>query len=62
MSRPLAAGLDARFPEIAALGAEADALTEMRGNTRAIFILIVGEAIIAAGDATRSNVRTALPD
>ena len=61
MSRPLAAELDARFPEIAALGAEADALTEMRGNTRAIFKLIVGEAIVAAG-ATRSNVRGALPD
>jgi hypothetical protein len=34
----------------------------MRGNTRAIFRLIVGEAIIAGGDATRGKVRAALPD
>jgi hypothetical protein len=62
MARPLAADLNARFPEIAAIGAEADALTEMRGNTRVIFKLIVGEAIIAAGGGTRSQVRGALPD
>jgi hypothetical protein len=58
----LAADLNERFPEIAARGAEADALTGMRGNTRAIFRLIVGEAIIAGGDATRGKVRAALPD
>ena len=62
MARPLAAGLDARFPEIAALGAEADELTEMRGNTRAIFRMIVGEAVIAAGGGDRPEVRAALPD
>ena len=62
MARPLAAELDARFPEIAAFGAEADALTEMHGNTRAAFKLIVGEAVIAAGTDSRRNVRAALPD
>jgi hypothetical protein len=62
MARPLAAALDARFPEIAAFGAEADALTEMRGNTRAAYKLIVGEAVIAAGGGTRGEVRAALPD
>lgn len=62
MRRPLAAELDVRFPEIAAFGAEADALTEMRGNTRAAFILIVGEALIAAGAGTRGAIRAALPD
>lgn len=62
MAAPLAAKLDARFPDIAALGAEADALTEMHGNIRALFKLIVGEAIIAAGKDSRGNVRRALPD
>ena len=62
MDRPLAAKLDARFPEIAAFGAEADAFTEMRGNIRAVFKLIVGEAVIAAGGGTRREVRAALPD
>ena len=62
MARPLAAELDARFPEIAAFGADADVLTEMRGNTRAVFTLIVGEAVIASGSGNRGQVRTALPD
>ena len=62
MERPLAAKLNTRFPDIAAFGAEADELTEMRGNTRAVFVLIVGEAVIAAGSGTRPQVRAALPD
>ena len=62
LAGPVGATLLERCPEIAAAGAEADEVTETTGNARVICTLIVGEAIIAAGDATRSNVRTALPD
>ena len=59
---PIGATLVERWPEIAAAGAEADALTETTDNEWVICLLIVGEAIIAAGGDTRSNVRRALPD
>jgi len=59
---PIGMALQDRFQAIAAIGAEADALTEMSGNTRIICKLIVGEAVIAAGDGTRGEIRGALPD
>ena len=53
--------LGVRFPAIAAAGAEADEATETEGNALVICRLIVGEAIIAAGQ-DRASVRGALPD
>lgn len=54
--------LEVRFPKIAAVGAEADEATQTEGNALVICRLIVGEAIIAAGQDSRGNVRAALPD
>lgn len=54
--------LEVRFAKIAMVGAEADEATETEGNARVICHLIVGEAIIAAGEDSRGAVRAALPD
>ena len=59
---PILPALQERFPKIAAIGAEADALTGTTGNALVICRLIVGEAIFATGREARSNVRGALPD
>jgi hypothetical protein len=59
---PIGAALEKRFPAIAATGARADEMTNLTGNARVIRRLIVGEAVIAAGDGGRGEVRRALPD
>jgi hypothetical protein len=60
LAGPICGRLDERFPAILAVGDEADALTERSGNARAIRHLIVGEAVIAGGGASRNEVRRAL--
>ncbi len=60
LAGPVCGLLDEHFPAIPAIGAEADALTERSGNARAIRHLVVGEAVIGGGGASRDEVRRAL--
>ncbi len=59
---PAGTAVAERWPEIATTGAEADEQTGTTGNMWVICLLIIGEAIIAAGGGTRAEVRAALPD
>ena len=60
MVGPIGTTLGERFPAITATGAAADEMTGQTGHRWVITVLIVGEAVIAAGGGSRGEVRGAL--
>ena len=59
MGGPIFAELEARFPEIARVGADADATQGVTGHASVIMELIVAEAVIACGEDSREEVNAA---
>ena len=56
MAGPIGPTLEERFPDIAAVGADADAHTGLSGHKDVILGLIVTEAIITSGTDSREEV------
>jgi hypothetical protein len=54
---PISTLLAERFPEIAAMGADADEKTNQTGSKDVILQIIIGEGIVASGTDSRQDVR-----
>ena len=60
MAGPIFSELEAHFPRIASLAAEADAETGLSGHEEVILEAIVAEGVIASGTSIREEVRRSI--